>query len=211
MYIPDNTIYIQYMHSRFTILNIYNKYIPGIHYKASRALLAHPRFSRGLIHFLLIFLLFVIFCPSINQPWGYIRSLKNGPGRLLNPFYPDVQFHDWFPGGGGVKLIPPYFLIVIQIYTIWYVLGKPLGSTSIICKKNGNFAKIQIFIAKIATDYTFLKSPCPSDFKYAKTFAKYFKPKSANSLERRLCKNVCYIFFLNWLLLLETFQSAIKC
>ena len=111
--------------------------------------------------------------------------------------------------GGGVKLIPPYFLIVIQIYTIWYVLGKPLGSTSIICKKF--VCKNPNIHCENCNKLTFLKSPCPSDFKYAKTIAKYLKPKSANSLERRLCKNVCYIFFLNWLLLLETFQSAIKC
>ena len=49
--------------------------------------------------------------------------------------------------GGGVQIDPPFFLIVIQIYNIWHVFVKLLGSTSIICK-NAKFAKFQISIAK---------------------------------------------------------------
>ena len=59
-------------------------------------------------------------------------------------------------GGGGVLLTPThiYCLIVIQIYNIWYVFWKPLGSTSIICQKNGKFAKIQICLRTQAIGIT---------------------------------------------------------
>ena len=70
------------MHSRFTILNIYNKYIPGIHYKASRALLAHPRFSRGLIDFF-VDLFAVCYILSINKPaLGLYKVLKKWAGSI---------------------------------------------------------------------------------------------------------------------------------
>ena len=63
----------------------------------------------------------------------------------INPIYPDVWFHDWFIGGGTPSF---YFLIVIQICNTRYGFGKALGSTSIICKYRGKFAKTQIFNAK---------------------------------------------------------------
>ena len=97
--------------------------------------------------------------------------------------------------GGGSNWSSPLFSYcdtnLYHLVRSWKALGLYFNNL----QKNGNFAKIPIFIAKIATNYTFLKSPCPSDFKYAKTFAKFSNPKSANFLERRLCKNVYYIFF----------------
>ena len=72
-------------------------------------------------------------------------------------------------------------------------------------------AKIQIFIAKscylvkimqknaqIATNYKFLKSPWPSEFKSAQIFTTFLKPKCvfkknlkyANFDSRGLCKNL---------------------
>ena len=76
-----------------------------------------------------------------------------------------------------------YFLIVIQIYSIWYTFKKPLGSTLIICKKylqicksSNNYCNIKLLSNKCAKtkrarkmiNYTFVKSPWHGEFKYAK-------------------------------------------
>ena len=61
---------------------------------------------------------------------------------LLNPIY-------WLADGGGSIAPSLYFLIVIQIYNIWYVFWKPLGSVSIICQKNGNFAKSKYLLRNL--------------------------------------------------------------
>ena len=112
---------------------------------------------------------------------------------------------------GQVDPPPPYFLIVIQIYNFWYVFGKFLGSTSIICKKMSNLQKSKDLLRKLV-----IKQKCALckeklrksqqiihfwKFKCAKTCAKSLKPKCvfkknwkcANSLLRRLCKNLCKI------------------
>ena len=67
-------------------------------------------------------------------------------------------------------------------YDKLYIIRKLLCSTFRICKKNCKFAKIEFFIAKSSyivkknakkivqkmKNYTFLKSPWPCHFKYAK-------------------------------------------
>ena len=50
--------------------------------------------------------------------------------------------------GGGFTVPPLYVLIVIQIFNIWYMYGKPLCFTSIICQKNCKFTKFVLFMAK---------------------------------------------------------------
>ena len=101
----------------------------------------------------------------------------------------------WLAAGGrGVKFtpLPLYFLI----YTFDSFLESP---TSIICKTNGKFVKIQIFIAKSSykaknvqkycancSKLQICENPLTSAFKWK--FKK--KWKCANSLYRRLCKNL---------------------
>ena len=94
------------------------------------------------------------------------------------------------PVGGGGSNCPLQFFI--QIYNGWYVFGKPLGSTSIICKKMANFQKSKYLLqnlvikqkmsrikklAQIRKNYKLLKSPWPSEFKCARTLAKFLIPK----------------------------------
>ena len=70
----------------------------------------------------------------------------------------------------------------------WYIIGKLLCSTFRICKKKLQICKNWTFFCKIQfysknvckkkivqkiKNYTFLKSPWPCHFKYAKNFAKF--------------------------------------
>ena len=75
---------------------------------------------------------------SISTNWLHVYKQVEQRNEVMNPIY--VWFNDWFPGGG--EITPPLF------FFIWYVFRKPLGSTSVICKKIGKFAKNQTFIAK---------------------------------------------------------------
>jgi len=67
-----------------------------------------------------------------------------------------------------------------------YIFGKPLGSTSIICKKwqicknQNNYCEkcANKKIAQLATNYTFLKIHRPSGCKYAKRSANILNPIS---------------------------------
>ena len=61
------------------------------------------------------------------------------------------MFHIWFPHGRGQIDPPPlYFVIVIQVYNIWYVFGKLLSSTSLICnKKMAILQKFKYFLRNL--------------------------------------------------------------
>ena len=130
----------------------------------------------------------------------------------FNPIYPDVWFHDWFPG--GVKLPPSP-----SIFWLWYksiTFDTFLGSTLIICnKKMANFQKSKyllrnlVFIKKCAKKKIvklqqiihFWKGLYPANLNVKKTFSKFSKlkcvfkknRKCANFLWRRLCKHLCKI------------------
>ena len=108
--------------------------------------------------------------------------------------------NSWFPP-------PLYFPFVMQIYNIWYVFGKSLGSTLIMCQKTGKFAEIQICIAKSSysqKNIHYWKALGPRKFKSAKTFSKFLKPKCAIFLYILLRKNR-YNFFA------KIFQSDCFC
>ena len=87
-------------------------------------------------------------------------------------------------GIGSPLLIP----CLISKYYKWYIIGKLLCSTFRMCKKICKFAKTDFFCCKIQLyskivckkiifqkiiNYTYLKSPWPCHFKYAKSFAKF--------------------------------------
>ena len=86
-------------------------------------------------------------------------------------------------------------------YEKWSIIRKLLCSTFRIWKKICKFAKIEFFIAKSSykvkmfpkkfvpkmKNYTFLKSPCPCHFKYAKNFLWQVVWKKFAILFRKTC------------------------
>ena len=70
--------------------------------------------------------------------------------NLLKNFLSLILADVWFTKNrlGGSQFPPLYFLLLIQIYNIWYIFEKPLGSTSIVLRKKCKFEKILLFIAK---------------------------------------------------------------
>ena len=112
-----------------------------------------------------------------------VRCESNSP--VFNPIPAGVLKNQDMLGGSIWPPPPLNPMFYVQIWQI-IIIRKLLCSTFRICKKICKFSKIEFFIAKCVkmfakkknlskkmTNYTFLKSPWPCHFKYAKFFAKF--------------------------------------
>jgi len=98
------------------------------------------------------------------------QKLSFIPIPCIDPFHYSVSFtHN------------SLFLIVIQIYKIWYIFGEPLGTPIIICKKNCKFSKSS-FSVKIVQ----IQKVHEHDKKYL-----FEKPLT---LQIQISKNICIRF-----------------
>ena len=125
--------------------------------------------------------------------------------------------------GRGGQLDPPlYLLIVIQIYQIWYVFGKPLA-TSIIFKKLANLQKFKYLLRylvikqKMCKNLHIFEKPLTQRIQMCKNICKMYIQEKL-----KLCKfpskayvQICAKFLCKTcaicLLLFKAFQRTIKC
>ena len=124
--------------------------------------------------------------------------------EAINPIDPNVWFYDWFPEGGGqIDTPPPPFIFLKWYKSIKFDTLKPLGSTLIICKQMANLQKSKYLlrnqllsknwakqIAQIEQIIHFWKA-ITQGIQICKNI--FWTWKCANSLSRRLCKNLCKI------------------